>query len=250
MPAESLHLVRMELSLKLLVQLGQRRRFPDRAPDEDYLVHCALGEIFGDEAPQPFAVTDRTRDHRLIVHGYSARAQPELQERAQRFADPSVYGIIDWPTLVSKPMPTSWPTGTVVGFAVRTCPVVRMKEAGAHNRAGAEVDAFFARCWAVGDPKIPVDRAEVYRDWLGKQLERHGGARILHVDLEQFRVGWLLRRNHKQVRQSHICKRPDARLVGTLEVTEGDAFASLLQRGIGRHRSFGFGMLLLRPSNR
>jgi CRISPR system Cascade subunit CasE len=32
-----------------------------------------------------------------------------------------------------------------------------------------------------------------------------------------------------------------------LEVTEPETFAVGLARGIGRHRAFGFGMLLLRP---
>jgi CRISPR system Cascade subunit CasE len=35
---------------------------------------------------------------------------------------------------------------------------------------------------------------------------------------------------------------------GALEVTEPGTFASSLTRGIGRHRAFGFGMLLLRPA--
>jgi CRISPR system Cascade subunit CasE len=34
---------------------------------------------------------------------------------------------------------------------------------------------------------------------------------------------------------------------GQLQVNDGDAFARLVTSGIGRHRSFGFGMLLLRP---
>jgi CRISPR system Cascade subunit CasE len=35
---------------------------------------------------------------------------------------------------------------------------------------------------------------------------------------------------------------------GVLEVTEPGTFASSLARGIGRHRAFGFGMLLLRQA--
>ena len=35
---------------------------------------------------------------------------------------------------------------------------------------------------------------------------------------------------------------------GTLTVGDPDAFSRLLARGIGRHRAFGFGMLLLRPA--
>ena len=38
---------------------------------------------------------------------------------------------------------------------------------------------------------------------------------------------------------------PDATLTGHLRVIDPVAFAHLLTRGIGRHRSYGFGMLLL-----
>jgi len=35
---------------------------------------------------------------------------------------------------------------------------------------------------------------------------------------------------------------------GVLQVRDSAAFAALLARGIGRHRAFGFGMLLLKPA--
>ena len=35
---------------------------------------------------------------------------------------------------------------------------------------------------------------------------------------------------------------------GVLTITDSEAFASTLAQGIGRHRSYGFGMLLLRPA--
>ena len=41
---------------------------------------------------------------------------------------------------------------------------------------------------------------------------------------------------------------PDTVMSGELQTSDPDAFARLLARGIGRHRAFGFGMLLLRPA--
>jgi len=35
-------------------------------------------------------------------------------------------------------------------------------------------------------------------------------------------------------------------LTGTLRVTDSDAFLALLRSGIGRHKSFGYGMLKVR----
>ena len=43
-------------------------------------------------------------------------------------------------------------------------------------------------------------------------------------------------------------RRPDVTFRGTLQVTDPDRFHALLARGVGRHRAFGFGMLLLRPA--
>ena len=37
---------------------------------------------------------------------------------------------------------------------------------------------------------------------------------------------------------------------GTMTVTDPAAFAQLLAHGVGRHRAYGYGMLLLRPANR
>ena len=35
---------------------------------------------------------------------------------------------------------------------------------------------------------------------------------------------------------------------GILAITDPTAFADLLARGVGRHRAYGYGMLLLRPA--
>ena len=48
-------------------------------------------------------------------------------------------------------------------------------------------------------------------------------------------------------RQSRYSEGPDALMRGVLTVTDGQAFAELLARGVGRHRTYGYGMLLLRP---
>jgi CRISPR system Cascade subunit CasE len=41
---------------------------------------------------------------------------------------------------------------------------------------------------------------------------------------------------------------PDAVLAGQLRVTDPKAFTQLLASGVGRHRAFGFGLLLLRSA--
>lgn len=250
MSAESLYMLRMQLDIPRLMDLGRRRRLSLRDTETAYLVHCALGETFGDSSPQPFVVerpTQRAAARHLSVLAYSSQSQEGLRARAQALADPSIYEIINWTRLAAKPLPAQWPTACRLGFQVRVCPVVRMAKEGPTHRKGAEVDAFLAQCWAVGDPKIRVDRDAVYRDWFSQQIARHGGARLIEVKVESFQIERLLRRTHGEERKNKRCQRPEVTISGTLEVTEGDAFAGLLRRGIGRHRSFGFGMLLLRP---
>jgi CRISPR system Cascade subunit CasE len=49
-------------------------------------------------------------------------------------------------------------------------------------------------------------------------------------------------------RRVHTITGPDAVFKGEIQVTDGEAFARLVTRGVGRHRAFGFGMLLLKPA--
>lgn len=250
MSAENLYMLRMELDIPRLMDLGRRRRLSLQDTDTAYLVHCALGETFGDASPQPFVIEKPVQSaaaRHLSVLAYSSQSEDKLRARAQALADPSTYKIINWSRLAAKPLPAEWPTTCRLGFQVRVCPVVRMMKESPIHRKGAEVDAFLVRCWAVGDPNIRVDRDAVYRDWFSQQITRHGGAQLVEVKVQGFQIERLLRRTHDEERQSKRCQRPEAIMSGILEVTEGKAFAELLRRGIGRHRSFGFGMLLLKP---
>ena len=40
---------------------------------------------------------------------------------------------------------------------------------------------------------------------------------------------------------------PDATLNGTLRINDPNEFRTKLRTGIGRHKAYGYGMLLLRP---
>ena len=54
-------------------------------------------------------------------------------------------------------------------------------------------------------------------------------------------------RSHRKLRQRHI-EGPDAVMRGIFTITDPAKFAAMLKEGIGRHRSYGYGMLLLRPA--
>ncbi len=60
------HMVQLYLDPRRLVQLGKMQGLPLARTDTNYLVHCALGELFGEVAPKPFSsTTTRAPSRRL-----------------------------------------------------------------------------------------------------------------------------------------------------------------------------------------
>jgi CRISPR system Cascade subunit CasE len=90
---------------------------------------------------------------------------------------------------------------------------------------------------------MPRSREEVYTDWLSRQLDGRGGAALESATLQSFQRTRAVRK-----RGNRYSEGPDALMRGVLTVTDGKAFAELLARGVGRHRAYGYGMLLLRPA--
>lgn len=256
----SLYMVQLWLEARRLVELGhmlglfsQRRRV-----STNYLVHCALGELFQDQAPRPFSVEDTLRHlarhddqngQLLRVLGYASVDDETLHELAKAFASPAVYTTCRWDRLAAKPMPGIFPEGLRVRFEARVCPVVRKASAGETStgkrwKKGQELDAFLSEAWERPDEKL--SREAVYCDWFRRHLARRGGAEVEAVGLERFAIERMTRRTHGQDRRVQTIKRPDVTLTGRLQITDGPAFEALLKRGIGRHTSFGFGMLKIR----
>lgn len=251
-----LHLVRCTLDARKLFAFAKRSRAAGFRFDEGYAVHAAFAALFdngaGDDArvaPKPFHITSfKGGARRFDVLGYTKVDHRALRERADTFADPNVWGVCDLEALASKPMPASFATGTRLGFFVRACPVRRIAKQGPMTRDRAEVDAFLARVWEVNDPEVALDREQVYREWLVEELAKEGAAKVLDASMTSFQLGHLRRRTQGKERKAREPQRPDVGFEGVLEVGDPEAFARRLERGVGRHRAFGFGMLLLRPA--
>jgi CRISPR system Cascade subunit CasE len=136
---------------------------------------------------------------------------------------------------------------------VRVRPVVRSTD-------GRDRDAFLHAIDPNGEgsgtaPELDqgalLERTAIYSEWLDKQLSRNGAARVSQVRVEAFRLTRVVRRERSAEdgkRKTSKTTGPDVTFKGLLQVDDGEAFASLLARGVGRHRAFGFGMLLLRPA--
>jgi CRISPR system Cascade subunit CasE len=259
-----LHLVRLSLDAGRLFDLEKRLHLPPGGADLGYLVHCQLGTLFGDHAPSLFAIERSTRpDARSVgVLAYSALDGRALQAHAQAFADPRAWAACDWDTFASKPMP-ALVGGEPLGFEVRVSPVVRTHRPGpvgprldARGRPKVrEVDAFLAACWekeerGAADLSGPVDREFVYRRWVAEELARGGAAKANYEELRVVGLqrASLVRRTQGGERRARRLDRPDVQVEGTLHVATPTSFRALLARGLGRHRAFGFGMLLLRPA--
>lgn len=257
--AEPLYLLQLHLQAEPLFRRGLVERLPTHEVDLGYLVHCQLAALFGQEHPKPFALPDDPRESRkrsFPVLAYTNRDKATLIEHARTFAAPDVYELGDWERFAAKPMPDTWRKGQKLGFSLCACPVVRLSgELGPPKRAwrddadsyreGAELDAF--QCKKMQDPNTTLTREDVYREWLQGQLDRRVGARLVEARLMRFQRDRVVRRTQGEERKASLRERPVAQLEGALEVTEPESFTALLRGGVGRHRSFGFGMLLLRP---
>lgn len=247
MPSDvpTLHMVTLRLDVARLMQLGIRRRLPMRDVDPGYLVHCHFGELFGDLSPRTFSLASE-RGREWSVLAYADHDAATLRAHADAYADPALHSAVAWESFASKQMPTDWKSGQLLGFEVRACPIVRKSGDGPNHRKGAEVDAFLAKCWAVG-PTVKVDREAVYREWLEQQIGRHGGSDINSAQVVAYQRERFVRRTQGDQRVARVSERPDVLFRGTLRVRSAAEFSALLRRGVGRHRGFGFGMLLLRP---
>jgi CRISPR system Cascade subunit CasE len=250
--SDPLRLLRMRLSVPGLLRLGKARGVSGRSEDLGYLAHCELKELFGD-APGPFRL-DEPSGRWLSLHAYTHRSKAKLVEHARSYADPVAIEAWDPDSMAEKELPAEWQSGRPVGFEVRCCPIVRLSKElripGADGEpegsvtAGAEIDAFLARAWR--EPG-PVDREVVYREWFLAELGRRGGIVRAGVRITAMKRTALTRRTHGGERKTHSSERPDVTFAGSGEIVDSAGLLSLLARGIGRHRAFGFGMVLLRP---
>lgn len=246
------HMIQTRIDGRKLVEVGRMTGLPLRQTDNNYLCHCLLGKLFGDSAPGPYWLDedpDRERKDRMQLLAYADEDADQLQSLAEMYAEPTLYEGVDWDKTASKTMPDSFPEGMRLGFELRACPVIRKGSAGPKWEAGEEIDAFLDKVWEVDDESENIEREKVYRKWLVRQFDIRGGAEPdpETIGLKRFSIEQMVRRRQGGDRKANVIKRPDATLTGELEVTDSETFLGLLDSGIGRHKSFGFGMLKVRP---
>lgn len=242
---EPLYMVELQLDIPALLRFLASQGLDRSGEDDDlgYGVHAWMAAAFGELAPHPWRLfTGRGRPARVL--GYTSHDAAELRQRLREFADPSVWAVCAQPdaAIASREMPSDWRTGRRLAFEVLGCPVGR--------KAGTRVekDLFLIRA---DEPQAQrLRRDAVYCEWAREQLERHAAARVTFIRLEGFRLVRQIRKDQGTGGQRSLRRlvRPQALLRGELTVGDPEAFSALLRRGVGRHRAFGYGMLLLRPA--
>ena len=237
----TLQMVRADVSVRDF----QRWMGTRRLQDPDHAMHCLLAEIFGDLAPRSFRFMIPRNSSRGVLYGYGNAGADELRDAAGTFAEPLQMRIIPSSEIACKPMPSQFQPGKRLGFEARVRPVIR--KARGSERAGAEMDAYQLTAESYPKGEMPLTREEVYRQWLSDRLEQSSGAVL---ELEQTMLMSFQRVRSFRKRRGRYVEGPDAVLRGVLSVTDPSAFARLLSRGVGRHRAYGYGMLLLRPPGR
>lgn len=254
----TLHMVRLPVDLAALARIagergwtkGRRQHF-----DEGAALHHLLGETFGPAVLQPFRLRVAPRQRRGRLYAYTQHESAELLDTAAIAATPEAISTLSPSALEAKAMPGVWQVGRRVGFDIRLRPTVRLSSAIApctdrqgqrrHGFArGAEIDAFLAE--ALKHPSRESmahqkrSREAVYRDWLARRLDDA-------AQLEDARLVNCQRVTVARGGASHeAC---DVVMQGTLCITDAERFADLLTRGVGRHRTYGYGMLLPGPPN-
>ena len=238
----TLHMIQLELNRRATLEFAHRHDLPMLDGDLGYLLHTVMREAFQQDAPHPFAVTGSAKGV-IQVLGYASAGEETLRDNLRSFARPELMHLVDPSRVASKPMPEAWVPGRRLAFEVRACPVLRQRRPQDRSR-GREMDVYQAAAEKAGR-EATGGRERVYREWIVTQLARGGAVSDVAARLARFHRRRLVRRNAR--RELAASEKPDATFRGEFTVADPAAFAALLHRGVGRHRAFGLGMVLLRP---
>ena len=244
----SLYLVRGQVDIGALGRWARDRAWGRRGRSEIYdeglALHHLLAESFGKGVFQPFRLLVPPGARVGNLYGYARTDAEALRRAAEATMLPDAMDVLAPASLGTKQMPQDWAPGQRFGFDICLRPVVRLHKSTAAHGAGSEVDAFLAEALRdhAGEPegmaRAGRSREDVYADWLAGRLGK--AATVDTARLVRFR-------RVRSVRSGRVVEGPEVVLQGDLVISDPTAFADVLRRGIGRHRAYGYGMILLRP---
>ena len=243
----TLSLLRLPVNIVALARWAAGRGFVQADGfDEGRALHHLLAETFGKAVTQPFRLLVPPRGKTGSLYAYVAQDLATLRLTAQTIALPENLLVLDLGQLAMKPMPSGWYSGQRLGFDLRIRPVRRLNAALAGFAKGAEIDAFLADVLRQNPDKPPElqegTRESVYLDWLAERLAGAASLDLSATTLARFRRSRVAR----GATRAKGLEGPEATFHGTLQIADPARFADMLARGVGRHRAYGYGMLLLR----
>ena len=202
------------------------------------MIHQVLTETFGPAVPKPFHFFE-TQNFKLLT--YSPYPSSELfnlglERKGRARGWELVSKALDLPSMEAIPFPNSWATGTRYRFGVRTRPVTRIshaKERGLPRECDVFLHAVARK--KENDPGRQADGLPflVCRTGCQRRREVRTGSDTGYDEEAGLPKG------------APSLDGPDVTFTGSLEVCDPKLFSDFVGRGVGRHRAFGFRMLLL-----
>lgn len=236
----TLNMIELRLNASSLFRFAREQRLNKREDsDLGYLLHAWLKALLYDLTPNCFRYYGG--DYPRVL-AYTQHAAGELIDQAKSFATPLTLAVTRIEDLrYAKALP-QFKSGRRLGFEVLSCPVTR--------KANKEKDAFLHRLESLEgrEERTSLRREVVYCDWLSNKM---AGVVLEDVAIAQFQLVKQYRKGQAKKthsRPKHTITHPQVLFRGILQIENSEGFNRLLVRGVGRHRSFGYGMLLLRPA--
>lgn len=227
---QPIHLMHAQLDLnRLHAWMGTRT-----IDDLGHAIHCLTTEALGDAAPKQFRLFS-SRSTQAVLYGYTNHDESHLTRNHRSFASPLQELAMPAEHLHAKPMPTQWPEGIDIAFDVRCRPL--------RQRRNREVDAYLSHREA--NPDADVSRTDAYTKWISDHFERRGGAELKSAVIQAYRQSQTICSHDRFTPML-----PETNILGVVTITDSDKFAETVAAGVGRHRTYGFGMLLIRPAIR
>ena len=225
--------------------------------DEGYALHVLLSAVFGKKVLKPYRVVRAARASIASLYAYSTADREWLRRTAEEVAPPDCLCVLGLADLETKVMPAQFRRGQRLGFDVRIRPIRRLgqdlrdSQSGRLFRKGSELDSFRLELlhrspegWreaGSANGGNGVSRRSVYANWFAERLAGAASVDTKGCRLVDFR------RSRAWRGKGRGSEGPDATLHGDLLVQDPEEFANKLSRGVGRHRAYGYGMLIVRP---
>ena len=244
--AEATNMIRIPVDSVMLHHWSQQRGFNDI----DHATHCMLTETFKEMAPRPFRMFLPTKTKRAQMLGYTTHSAADLKEAAKLNATQIVQRTMDIENIQHKPVPTDWQEGEIINFQVRLCPSRRALKHNVDysqlaNTANPpnEQDAYLNHLAICRENDLtPKGRQEVYVEWLNERITKHSGGHL------QVGTCQLLSYNKLQAQRrlnGPVYYLAETTIAGSIAVTDPEEFQKLIANGVGRHKAYGFGMVLI-----